>query len=134
MTGVPESTVVPIGVGRLGSVVLDCPEPRLLADFYGALLGWRLVRDEEDWAEVRPPSGPGLAFQLAPDHVAPTWPDTTVPQQVHLDVEVGDVEAAEAAVLALGATSTGIPDPAEHPGTTFRVYRDPAGHPFCLCW
>jgi catechol 2,3-dioxygenase-like lactoylglutathione lyase family enzyme len=132
--GAAESTVVPIGIGRLGSVVLDCPDPGLLAEFYAALLGWQLVRDEADWAEVRPPSGPGLAFQLAPDHVPPTWPATAVPQQVHLDVEVGDLGAAEAAVLALGATPTGIPDPAEHPAVTFRVYRDPAGHPFCLCW
>jgi hypothetical protein len=31
-------------------------------------------------------------------------------------------------VLALGATK------AQHqPGTTFRVFLDPAGHPFCLC-
>ena len=36
------------------------------------------------------------------------------------------------AVLALGATKT-----AEQPGVpdgNWRVYLDPAGHPFCLCW
>jgi len=36
--------------------------------------------------------------------------------------------AVEAAVLDLGATRH------EHqPGTTFRVFLDPARHPFCLC-
>jgi hypothetical protein len=47
---------------------------------------------------------------------------------MHLDVIVDDLDEAEAAVLELGATK------AEHqPGTTFRVFLDPAGHPFCLC-
>jgi hypothetical protein len=59
---------------------------------------------------------------------APVWPGQDVPQQVHLDVVVDDLDAAEREVLALGATKH------EHqPGTTFRVYLDPAGHPFCLC-
>jgi Glyoxalase-like domain len=38
------------------------------------------------------------------------------------------LDAAEAAVLDLGATK-----PSHQPGTTFRVFLDPAGHPFCLC-
>jgi hypothetical protein len=47
---------------------------------------------------------------------------------MHLDVVVDDLDAAEAEVIALGATKH------EHqPGTTFRVLLDPAGHPFCLC-
>ena len=47
------------------------------------------------------------------------WPDPAHPQQVHLDVEVEDLEAAEREVLAHGAS-------------LLRVYADPAGHPFCL--
>ena len=47
---------------------------------------------------------------------------------MHLDVMVQDFDSAEPAVLELGATKH------EHqPGTSFRVYLDPAGHPFCLC-
>jgi len=52
----------------------------------------------------------------------------TFPQQAHLDVMVDDLDEAEAAVIALGATKH------EHqPGETFRVFLDPAGHPFCIC-
>ena len=36
--------------------------------------------------------------------------------------------AGEAAVLELGATKHD-----HQPGTSFRVFLDPAGHPFCLC-
>ena len=59
-------------------------------------------------------------------------PDPKVPQQFHVDLTVDDVDAAEQAVRALGATKT-----AEQPGVpdgNWRVYLDPAGHPFCLCW
>ena len=45
---------------------------------------------------------------------------------MHIDVKVDDFNVAEAAVLALGATKAGSDTP------TFRVYLDPAGHPFCL--
>lgn len=120
---------------RLDLMVLDTPDPRRLAAFYSELLSWPLTRAEDDWCEVRGPSGPGLGFQLAPDLRPPTWPEPTVPQQAHLDVDVDDMDEAQARALRLGATATGHP----LPGTTaaasdsFRVFRDPAGHPFCLC-
>lgn len=47
---------------------------------------------------------------------------------MHLDVVVEDLDAAEEAVAALGATRH-----PHQPGTSFRVFLDPAGHPFCLC-
>jgi predicted enzyme related to lactoylglutathione lyase len=110
-------------------VVLDTPEPRALADFYCALLGWRVEREDDDWVTIRGDSGAGLAFQLAPDLVPPTWPDPAVPQQFHLDVTVPDLDVAEKRVLAIGARLTGQP---ERP-SSFRAYLDPSGHPFCLC-
>ncbi len=47
---------------------------------------------------------------------------------MHLDVIVDDLDAGEAAVLELGATKH-----KHQPGKSFRVFLDPAGHPFCLC-
>jgi predicted enzyme related to lactoylglutathione lyase len=125
---------IPISTGiHLDLVVLDCPNPRALAEFYARLLGWEIVRDSPDWVTIRDtaqPAATGMAFQLAPEHVAPTWPDPRVPQQSHLDLDVADLDIAEREVLAAGATVTGMPSD----GTTdFRVYLDPAGHPFCLC-
>ena len=61
------------------------------------------------------------------DHVPPVWPDPTGPQQAHLDLAVEDLDEAEERVLALGAVK-----PDFQPGETWRVYADPAGHPFCL--
>ena len=36
-------------------------------------------------------------------------------------------------VLGLGATKHAF-QPGEAAGENFRVYLDPVGHPFCLCW
>jgi catechol-2,3-dioxygenase len=108
-------------IGRLDTVVIDCPDPRALADFYCRLLAMHVVRDEGDRVTIRTDSdAPSLAFQKAPD-LLPDWP-----AQYHLDVRVDDVEAAERWVLAAGAKRL-----ADGDGHS-RVYADPVGHPFCL--
>jgi catechol 2,3-dioxygenase-like lactoylglutathione lyase family enzyme len=119
-------------IGTLDVVVLDCPDPRALARFYAELLGGEIVDgdgEDDDWTEIALPftdRRPILAFQRVADYHAPEWPGQAVPQQSHLDVKVDDLDDGEAAVLAIGAIATGS-------GTdTFRVYLDPAGHPFCL--
>jgi catechol 2,3-dioxygenase-like lactoylglutathione lyase family enzyme len=117
-------------IGRLSSIVLDCPDPRALAGFYSELLGLPVSRVDGDWVDVGDRSGWHLSFQQAPDHQPPRWPDPAHPQQFHLDILVDDIDEAEPKVLALGAKRL----PALEEGVTFRVYADPAGHPFCLCW
>jgi predicted enzyme related to lactoylglutathione lyase len=106
--------------------VIDCPDPSVLADFYGALLGWR-VKKSDDWAEVRTDDA-CICFQQVEGNTPPNWPTQDAPQQMHLDVMVADLDSAEAEVIAIGATKHD-----HQPGTSFRVFLDPAGHPFCLC-
>lgn len=119
-------------LARLRTVVLDCAEPRTLADFYQGLLGGEITVAEVDWVTLVV-DGQRLAFQQAVDHLPPTWPVGERPQQFHLDLTVDDVDAVEAQVLALGATRHDV-QPGEAEDDPFRVYLDPAGHPFCLCW
>jgi catechol 2,3-dioxygenase-like lactoylglutathione lyase family enzyme len=118
-------------IGRLEKTVFDCPDPRALAAFYAEVLGMRVNEDTDgDWVVIG--RGPGmreLAFQRAEDYRPPSWPDPAHPQQEHLDIRVDDVDAAECAVVALGATRL----PTEHENG-FRVFTDPAGHPFCLVY
>ncbi|MFF1646416.1 VOC family protein [Streptomyces sp. NPDC058240] len=111
-----------------------CPDPAALAGFYAGLLGGEIVHDGEGWAELTGVAGTLLAFQAAPGLVPPRWPSADSSQQVHLDLTVADLtvedrDAAEKEALALGAT---VLD-AENQERSFRVYADPAGHPFCLC-
>jgi predicted enzyme related to lactoylglutathione lyase len=116
-------------IATLDLVVLDCPDPRALARFYAAVLGWEIVDEADDWATVRGGVGAGIGFQRAEDYRPPNWLDGDIPQQSHFDFDVLDLDAAQEAVLALGATDTGMP---EGKRGGFRVFLDPAGHPFCL--
>jgi len=112
-------------IGRLHHVIVDCPDPAALAAFYSEVLGLPVTYRSADFVVVaRDDTSSGVAFQLAPDHQPPRWPDPDRPQQIHLDVMVDDLDAAEPQVLALGARQLPSPDG--------RVYADPAGHPFCL--
>jgi catechol 2,3-dioxygenase-like lactoylglutathione lyase family enzyme len=121
-------------IGALQCVVLDCPDILELAGFYRSLLGGEVNRPDprwspdEDWATLHTGTGAVLAFQRAPGHREPTWPDQERPQQFHLDIGVPDLDEAEPRVLALGARAL----EATVPGRSWRVYADPAGHPFCL--
>jgi predicted enzyme related to lactoylglutathione lyase len=116
-----------MAIARYPSFVIDCPDPAKLATFYGTLLDWK-VNASSDWGEIRSEDGQCICFQPVHGYATPRWPDQEVPQQMHLDVMVEDLDAGEAAVLELGATKHEY-----QPGTTFRVFLDPAGHPFCLC-
>ena len=117
-----------MAIAQFPGFVIDCPDARVLADFYGALLDWEAKGDAE-WAEIRPADGSNcISFQQVTDYMAPEWPGQQVPQQMHLDVVVDDLDVAEKAVLDLGATKHD-----HQPGKSFRVFLDPAGHPFCLC-
>ena len=112
---------------KLGSVALECPDARQLATFYAEITGGKITFADKDWATVQCQGG-GIDFQTAPGYQPPTWPDPSSSMQMHLDFLVDDPDAAEARVLAAGATKF---DP--QLGDHFRVYADPAGHPFCLC-
>jgi hypothetical protein len=117
----------------LSVVALDCPDPLALAGFYSRLTGLAVEPladfppDQVTWIELVNEGRPTLGFQKIDRYVAPTWPEGAVPQQLHLDFAVDDLDAGEAHALAVGATKAAV-----QPGTTFRVYLDPVGHPFCL--
>jgi predicted enzyme related to lactoylglutathione lyase len=117
----------------LQCIVLDCPEPVVLARFYQVLLGGEVDRPDprwrvdEDWSTLHVDSMV-LGFQRAPDHRPPRWPDPAFPQQFHLDFEVDDFRESHDQVLANGGR---LLDP-DLGGRGWRVYADPAGHPFCL--
>lgn len=123
---------MPAPIARLRTVVFDCGDPHALAEFYRGLLGGEITVDDEGWVTLVV-EGRRIAFQQASDFVPPTWPAGDRGQQLHLDLTVDDVDAAEARVLALGGIRHEV-QPGDAEGDPFRVYLDPAGHPFCLCW
>jgi hypothetical protein len=117
------------GAGRLGAIVLDCAEPRALAEFLAPVLGTEIVSADDRWVDLAVADGaPRVSFQRVARYRPPS---RLRPQQLHLDVSVDDLDRAESVVLGLGAEVRGDIHPAA--GFPWRVYADPAGHPFCLC-
>jgi catechol 2,3-dioxygenase-like lactoylglutathione lyase family enzyme len=115
-------------VAQLDTLMIDCADPRPVAEFWSAALGYERyepagIEDEE--AAIRDPSGRGcpLWFQVVPEA-------KTVKNRVHLDLRPADSMAAEVERMhALGATTFRYVE--EH-GTSWTVMQDVEGNEFCV--
>ncbi len=117
----------PMTVARLAMTSLDCAEPVPLAEFWAALLDGTVLASGEEVSVVQTDTIM-LATIRVPGYRAPTWPGGDTPKHIHLDLAVRDLDEAEAQALRLGARKA-----AEQPQPDqWRVFLDPAGHPFCL--
>lgn len=126
-------------VGRIWNVQIHHPGPAeawgwdhywttglgsRLAGLYGELLGMRLI--DIGYKKLARDGDPvEIGFEYAPANPPPAWPDPQRPQQAHLDIEVGDLDEAEAVAHRWGARL--LLDAGDH-----RVFADAFGHPFCL--
>ena len=130
----------------LRTTVLDATDARALAEFWRALLGFVYRPGDEpppegepdprgqDWLVLRDGTAAArLAIQQVADLPPSTWPEPGVPQQLHLDLTVPDIEALTTQrdrAVALGATLR--LDRSTDPDEPLYVFSDPAGHPFCI--
>jgi catechol 2,3-dioxygenase-like lactoylglutathione lyase family enzyme len=130
---------------RLRQVVLDTTHARASAEFWRQLLGFVYRPGDEapspgqddpagrDWLVLRSPDGSSrLAFQQVAELHRSTWPERSVPQQLHLDLTVPsktELDSAHSRVIDLGAELR--LDRSDDPEEPLRVYADPDGHPFC---
>ena len=126
--------------------MLDSTDARRSAEFWRQLLGLVYRADAEpppdgsddpagrDWLNLQTPTGePCLAIQQVAELPRATWPEPGVPQQLHLDLSVGDLAGLDAVhdrVLALGGRL--LLDRSRDDEEPLRVYGDPDGHPFCV--
>ncbi|MCX4981364.1 VOC family protein [Streptomyces sp. NBC_00572] len=115
---------------KLTAVNLDCADPLALADFYHRATGLPLhARSDGEFAGLGGgEDGPLLGFQRVDGYRPPTWPGPDVPQQLHLDFDVDDLDEAVARLVEWGAM---VPSAQPRPDL-WRVVLDPAGHPFCV--
>ncbi len=116
------------GVGPvmdLFAISIDAPDASALAQFYADLMGMDVSYNGPEGALIAG-GGQSLLFQQISDYTAPAWPDPAHPQQAHLDILVDDLDTGQARALELGASLLAADDEG------FRVFADPAGHPFCL--
>jgi Glyoxalase-like domain len=101
------------------------PDASGLARFYADLTGMQVTYDGPKGALISA-EGRSLMFHQVSDYNPPRWPDPAHPQQAHLDLLVEDLDTGQARALELGAARLNAG------GERFRVFADPAGHPFDL--
>jgi hypothetical protein len=104
---------------------VDCHDPRLVADFWCAALGYRLVEIDDEGAEIKPVHGDGwtMLFIIVPE-------GKSVKNRLHLDLRPTGSMAGEVARLeAAGATAITRVDEG---GSFWTVMGDPEGNEFCV--
>ncbi|MFJ8649289.1 VOC family protein [Streptomyces sp. NPDC093546] len=108
---------------RVSEIVFDCADPAALVRFWAALLGGEPVDRGPDWSYVEPPGFVRIAFQRVPEGKA-------AKNRLHLDLEGGEVDAAAAEAVRLGAVRVGGVVADDY--GDFQVLRDPEGNEFCF--
>ncbi len=116
-----------MAIARFALTALDCADPAPLAEFWAALLDGTVIIQTDDLVVIKTDTIL-IGTIRVPGYRPPTWPGGDTPKQIHLDLAVRDLDEAEAEALRLGARKAET-----QPGPDrWRVFFDPAGHPFCL--
>ena len=108
---------------RLHEVVIDCADPRSLAEFWVRFTGYVRLHGDDDWVAIGAQDGSVIiGFQKVPEL-------KTVKNRVHLDFAAKDYDRTAREIEALGATRLWI---GEDPDDAFVVLADPEGNEFCI--
>ena len=118
----PDTTPTPL-IG----LVLDCSDPERLAEFWALALGYGSLGTFGSYVALVPSGRPGpkLLLQRVDE-------PKSVKNRMHFDIEVPDIHAEAARLVALGATRVSEQPLTEH-GTSWLLMMDPEGNEFCVC-
>ncbi|MHB8275872.1 MAG: VOC family protein, partial [Dermatophilaceae bacterium] len=81
-------------IATLAEVSLDSADPEGLMRFYQQVLGGDVVVLTTDFAVLRL-TGVTLTSSRVADYQPPSWPEDTIPKQMHLDLRVENLEVAQ---------------------------------------
>jgi predicted enzyme related to lactoylglutathione lyase len=111
---------------RISCVCIDAVEPRRVADFWAAVLGWEVVEDSSEGISLAP-----LGRDQPTLDVVPVPEAKRVKNRLHLDLRADHTSfAAELdRIEGLGARRVDI---GQGPDVTWVVFADPEGNEFCL--
>jgi hypothetical protein len=112
---------------RLAVIAIDAADPHAIAEFWAAVLGWRIVEEDADGLVSIAPEG----AEWPTIDVVPVPEPKTVKNRLHLDLRAdGSTQAAEVErLLALGARHA---DVGQDPDSSWTVLADPEGNEFCI--
>lgn len=108
-------------------LVLDCPNPELLARFWSEALGYTTLGGAGNYIMLVDADGvkPKLLLQAVPE-------PKTSKNRMHLDIETPHVDDEVARLESLGARRLESEVRHEH-GTNWVIMADPEGNEFCVC-
>lgn len=111
---------------RIAALAIDAHEPRKVADFWMAVLGWRILEESEEGVSIAPPDRDWPTID-----VVPVPESKTVKNRLHLDVRADGTSTAEELdrLLSLGARTV---DVGQSPDSTWTVLADIEGNEFCI--
>lgn len=119
-----------MAVGKLTQLVLECADAEQLARFWQEVLDLPEPEGDAGWLTLRWEPVGRLSCHQVDGYQPPPWPGTHGEQHVHFDLLVDDLMSAGLVVEKSGARPlTDVMDPGPK---AWRIYADPAGHPFCL--
>lgn len=111
---------------RIAALAIDAADPRVVADFWCAVLGWHVAGEDEDAITIADPdaSGPSIDVLAVPE-------PKTVKNRLHLDLRADGSTTQEelGRLLSLGARRA---DVGQGDDVSWVVLRDPEGNEFCL--
>ncbi|MDP9982324.1 hypothetical protein J2W14_001712 [Pseudarthrobacter oxydans] len=111
---------------KLAVIAIDAIRPRVVADFWCAVLNWHIVEEDSDIISIAPQdqSWPTIDVIAVPE-------GKTVKNRLHFDLRADGVSTAEELerLLALGARRV---DVGQGPDVSWVVLGDPEGNEFCL--
>jgi hypothetical protein len=111
---------------QLAVIAIDAIKPRVVADFWCAVLDWLVVDEDTDIISIAPKdtAGPSIDVIAVPE-------GKTIKNRLHFDLRADGVSTAEELerLLALGAVRT---DVGQGPDASWVVLADPEGNEFCL--
>jgi hypothetical protein len=111
---------------RIAAIVIDALDHHLIAEFWAAALGWRIVEEDAEIATIAPydSAGPTIDVAKVPERKG-------VKNRLHLDLRADGSTAEEeiARLLALGARPADVGQPAD---VSWTVLADPEGNEFCI--
>jgi len=111
---------------RIAVIAIDAVQPRVVADFWCSVLGWRVVEEDEGVITIAPADGSWPMID-----VVPVPENKTVKNRLHLDLRADGMATGDELerLLALGAQRADVGQGAD---ASWVVLSDPEGNEFCL--
>jgi Glyoxalase-like domain len=111
---------------QISSMCLDAVEPRTVAGFWTAVLGWEVVEDDETGVSLAPPN---RDFPML--DILPVPESKQVKNRMHLDLRA-DRSSFNDEIERLEGIGARRVDIGQGPDVTWVVFADPEGNEFCL--